>query len=892
MAVITPYQDPTKKVNEQLHNQPAPPVYPYVQEGQQLPMVKQPPAQTMQPQQDPQQMSGPMTRAPQGQPGISQTPGAIPQPIQQVGSNYQPTNLQQQLLETGQQAAIQGYQSPVTEQTSQLTQNLLRDPSLGTNREEIRQRQLAQYDVEAAQKLEEARRATAPISGSGQAIKGLHSLSLQQAQGKTLFADQLQQQEIDRKMEEYYRALAEGRAGSEMERLQQQANIGNIAQIIGAGEGEAQRQFSQSENAINRGLEIAMQSQNQDFQMALTELQGKINSGAQLTAQDFQSSMMQLDREHEAAMQAGNIQAAQELEQMRMAFSEQQAAIGREFMASQAGLDRLQQLDLQANDIEASQELAELQGKIQQGLQITNNDFIQTQNSLDRQLKEAMQSKDIEAQNKIIQAQLDLDRWKTEAGFEFTAEQNALNRGLELSLQSNDQGFQENMLNLKEKIDLNMMMTQNEWAGIQNDLNRQIQQEIAQGNWSNAEKLQQMQQDFATVQNDLDRKHDETLQNMIFEQDKWKQGRVEELTKLGWDHDTAMQLSEQEHQKYMQDFEWKKKELMQQGMQDFEAEQQAKQWAWQSNETSLDRQLQREIEAGRMTLEEKRLAQEASQFTDKLEFDKYALEKGLEQKDIDRIWNSKENALDRAWNMQLQEMQNEFNMTAMEFQSLMQNLQNMAPEQAGQVLKQLAVDSGITHELRITGNEIHDLLDQGGGIQSLLDMGIDEETANSMLNDYNEKSMPGNRVYSLTIPGLKNFNEFQQGMQKISSQLESIQGKLDANKQLTPEEYQIYKEHGTHTPMPFQDDVLYEYTYDARGSNDGKRAWRFKDDIWNWLNENKGSVFQGNDGEIYRIESFWEPGTSSDDKLKKAYVTIKNLGTGELTKWGGGGIGG
>jgi hypothetical protein len=70
--------------------------------------------------------------------------------------------------------------------------------------------------------------------------------------------------------------------------------------------------------------------------------------------------------------------------------------------------------------------------------------------------------------------------------------------------------------------------------------------------------------------------------------------------------------------------------------------------AWQSNETALERTSREGVAFAGLNLEEKRLAQEGSQFTSRLDFDRWATQAGLDDVAAGRIWQSIENDRDRS----------------------------------------------------------------------------------------------------------------------------------------------------------------------------------------------------------------------------------------------------
>lgn len=69
--------------------------------------------------------------------------------------------------------------------------------------------------------------------------------------------------------------------------------------------------------------------------------------------------------------------------------------------------------------------------------------------------------------------------------------------------------------------------------------------------------------------------------------------------------------------------------------------------AWQSEETAKERTSREGIAFAGLSLEEKKLAQEGSQFTSRLDFDKWATQAGLDNQTATRIWQSIESEKDR-----------------------------------------------------------------------------------------------------------------------------------------------------------------------------------------------------------------------------------------------------
>lgn len=99
--------------------------------------------------------------------------------------------------------------------------------------------------------------------------------------------------------------------------------------------------------------------------------------------------------------------------------------------------------------------------------------------------------------------------------------------------------------------------------------------------------------------------------------------------------------------------------------------QQEQQRQFQSGESALDRQLTRDLEAGRISQQDKQMALQASQFDSEMAFKTWATEQGYKENDINRAWQANQNAnqmefqekmSDKTFgqNQAIQSMQNDF----------------------------------------------------------------------------------------------------------------------------------------------------------------------------------------------------------------------------------------
>jgi hypothetical protein len=80
---------------------------------------------------------------------------------------------------------------------------------------------------------------------------------------------------------------------------------------------------------------------------------------------------------------------------------------------------------------------------------------------------------------------------------------------------------------------------------------------------------------------------------------------------------------------------------------------------WQSSENAKERGLTREISFAQLGLEEQKLAMQSEQFVSKMDFDKWAKEQDLSENEKNRIWQANENARERTVRLDIANMQND-----------------------------------------------------------------------------------------------------------------------------------------------------------------------------------------------------------------------------------------
>jgi hypothetical protein len=272
-----------------------------------------------------------------------------------------------------------------------------------------------------------------------------------------------------------------------------------------------------------------------------------------------------------------------------------------------------------------------------------------------------------------------------------TSAENAANRGLELAMQSNDQVFQGNMQNAQQSFQYGMALNDQQFEAVQNDINRQLQLAMQNNDYAMAYELQNFKQQFEGTQAELERANALEMQDLAFNQEKWMQGREEALTAAGWDKEDARLQASFEQERWSTQYNAELEKALQSGQNQFEAEQTAMQLATTVAEASLDRQLTREVEAGKLTLEEARITQQAMQFDDELEFRQSELAATLTEAEKSRIWESTENIADRSHESQMTYLRNKL---GVEFGTVMAAIEGMDPTQQAEYLRTIAAESG------------------------------------------------------------------------------------------------------------------------------------------------------------------------------------------------------
>jgi len=203
-----------------------------------------------------------------------------------------------------------------------------------------------------------------------------------------------------------------------------------------------------------------------------------------------------------------------------------------------------------------------------------------------------------------FQSRLDFDKWATQAGLDENSRQriwqsieNAKGRestekiafaGLSLD----EKRLAQEAMQFSDRLDFDKWATE---AGLAENEKQRIWEATEN------EKQRQLTERMSTAQL-------ASQENIAFAQidaEKWKQGRIEALTKEGWSFEAAQNEADRQHAMTI---------------------------------NSINNALQKEIESGRITLEESRLAQQATQFSSQQEFERWAIDQNIALENARRTW--------------------------------------------------------------------------------------------------------------------------------------------------------------------------------------------------------------------------------------------------------------
>ena len=578
--------------------------YPYVQEGNVLPMsdvAVQPPQTPPVPQVAAPASQPPRQPAPQPETykpptfDAQQAAALAQQPIPPPAPPATPET-SKQVLGEAQQKAVGGFTSEEFNRLNELTQQFMQDPSLGRDPELAKQKAMDEFNKQRAQGFEAYRQATGGEAGLGPREESLLAMQLQTSSERAAFERDIDLQEEDRKREQLMQALAVGTGNVQ---LQQEIYQGDInAMIASAGGALGFAELAQRENIL-------------------------------LSEQEYDKWKTQYTGELQTSLQSNDINAVRQNLQTQLDFEKHQAGLGRVFTSEQNALNRALESSLAHLDIDAQREFINLKASIDEGMLLQEQDFAGTENQLNRLMEQAISSDNIQAQfalqesiNQFNSLMQESDqRWKTAertatnvfameeriSSQEYQSKMQDLDNRHQIALQANDIRAKEEIEAERSKLQLTMQAQDQKFTDAQQYLQRQHETAIQSKDIDAQKNIAQMQVDLELTMQTKDMAHDEKMTYLDSElQEARDQGNFEREKQL-LNHQTELNWQTMEKDYGYQEAQMNLQQEIDQALQDDNQE-----FAMQLEEIKWKHEMQMHqdnivIQQARLALEEKGL---------------------------------------------------------------------------------------------------------------------------------------------------------------------------------------------------------------------------------------------------------------------------------------------
>lgn len=421
---------------------------------------------------------------------VPQAPGSgVPeiQPMQPPPGPQPDPNLNQKVLKTAQNTALNQQPGATLQKTTELTQDFMNEQA--PDYAKTKQTQLEAFDVNRAKQLEALRQQTADVSNTGLNLENLTGFALQGVRDRSTLDNELDTTAADQRRQDALAKIGQGQSTAQLEENTRNQAFQNLLNTVGAAEPGEQRQFQAAIQQSQQGFDAAMKNLDIQGQQDLAKLQGNIQKGLTLTQQDFDAAQKALDRAQQAALQSGDIQGQKDIESLRQVFQSQQLVSQQSFARESQVMDQTFQSAMKTMDVQGQKELTELKGKIDSGMMVTQQDFDAMQSSLDRAQQTALQSGD-------VQGQKDIEAMRQS----FQAAQQASDQNFQVNLKTMDTQSQKDIMELKNKLDTGTLMTQQDFQAAQAGLDRELQKAMDTNDTGRQVMLLNMKQDFDAKQ--------------------------------------------------------------------------------------------------------------------------------------------------------------------------------------------------------------------------------------------------------------------------------------------------------------------------------------------------------------------------------------------------------
>jgi hypothetical protein len=299
------------------------------------------------------------------------------------------------------QTNAQNYGSDTLNAVQGMTQKAITNPSLGFDYAKYKQQAVDEYTKAQNDATEAARQNMGGIANTGAAQFQGYANQQEAAQNIISFKNKTDLEVQQKQMDDYYKAMAAGREQVTQEQTQQTQGIQNQISAGQAGVPWAQLEVGQQESALQRGATKELAYIDADTKTALTELQGKISSGQQLTQNDFTAVQANLERQFKQAEQSGDITAQKDIQAMINENNANMQKSAQTFQAGESALQRAATKELAYINADTQKSLMEVQNKLDTGKMVMQNEFTANESALNRDLEIAKQKGDITGQKEI-----------------------------------------------------------------------------------------------------------------------------------------------------------------------------------------------------------------------------------------------------------------------------------------------------------------------------------------------------------------------------------------------------------------------------------------------------------------------------------------------------------
>lgn len=349
-----------------------------------------------------------------------------------------------------------------------------------------REKMKADLDIAARKRAQAFQSARASVSGRlgfGETQADLINFSLQQTQQGI---DDQRKVEADLKEADRKRLIEGLVAAREAAEFSEDIDTNQIDRLLAVAEAanpQLDRELTTSEAAKTREFQAAIQIFDAGVQASLTSLQGDIDLGKLLTAQDFEGVQNTLDRELTKAIADNNIEAQITIQKLQNDFTGAQNEADRSF---------------------ASSERIATEGW-KTGERLSSQDFVEGQKYIDFELEKAINEDNFGYQKELTQMQFNMDITKQLNEFSQEEKIVELKNMFDDAQADKDVGRQTQILRYQAALEIEKITVENGFDVSMANLNNSFSEALSTQNFLQQSVLNQEEFSFRSKENALNR---------------------------------------------------------------------------------------------------------------------------------------------------------------------------------------------------------------------------------------------------------------------------------------------------------------------------------------------------------------------------------------------------